>query len=509
MRSRKRILTALLMIGILAAVFAATAAVTSTIRTDSSINTDAEDASNEDASKEDAPKEDASRGRSVPDLSQEEVQAVEQAEEQKEELAKKQEEEQETDLRQQVIFGDQRPDLYLPLLEGRRVALFSNQTGIVGGSEIDTDTEGWDLIPFRQTAEDMASGAEPGEHILDVLIRQGIDVRAVFSPEHGFRGTEDAGANVEDSVDEKTGIPIISLYGSSSYPSGADLEVFDTLVVDIQDVGLRYYTYYITMINLMDACAASGKEVVILDRPNPNGFYVDGPILEDRFISGVGALPIPVVHGMTLGELAQMANGEGWLDAGLDACRLTVVPCNHYSHADKIPLAVRPSPNLKDMRAVYLYASMCYFEKTACSVGRGTQNPFEIYGSPYLDGAKNHSFTFVPESMSGALSPPFEGETCYGRDLREIPLEKIWSGQMNLEYLMEAYQVMQEMRPDISFFGSPDGSGNYWIDYLCGTDRVRLMIEEGRKQEEIRDSWREDVEQFKSERRPYLLYPET
>ena len=471
MRSRKRILTALLMIGILAAVFAATAAVTSTIRTDSSINTDAEDASNEDASKEDAPKEDASRGRSVPDLSQEEVQAVEQAEEQKEELAKKQEEEQETDLRQQVIFGDQRPDLYLPLLEGRRVALFSNQTGIVGGSEIDTDTEGWDLIPFRQTAEDMASGAEPVEHILDVLIRQGIDVRAVFSPEHGFRGTEDAGANVEDSVDEKTGIPIISLYGSSSYPSGADLEVFDTLVVDIQDVGLRYYTYYITMINLMDACAASGKEVVILDRPNPNGFYVDGPILEDRFISGVGALPLPVVHGMTLGELAQMANGEGWLDAGLDACR--------------------------------------HFEKTACSVGRGTQNPFEIYGSPYLDGAKNHSFTFVPESMSGALSPPFEGETCYGRDLREIPLEKIWSGQMNLEYLMEAYQVMQEMRPDISFFGSPDGSGNYWIDYLCGTDRVRLMIEEGRKQEEIRDSWREDVEQFKSERRPYLLYPET
>ena len=448
-----------------------------------------------------------------------------------------------------VVYGDERADLYLPLLEGKRTAVFSNQTGIVGNAIIEedpaesaaedlpTDTginaesesdkgedmEGGDdrgdsraaadsaqaegLVPFGQNAD--GTPMEYGEHILDALIRQGVDVTVAFSPEHGFRGTEDAGAQVESYVDEKTGVPVVSLYGSGSmYPSEADLDRFDTLVVDIQDVGLRFYTYYISMYYLMDACAEAGKEVVILDRPNPNGFYVDGPILQDGFYSGVGMLPIPVVHGMTLGELAQMINGEGWLPAGKDACSLTVVPCDHYRHDTLTTLVTRPSPNLKDMRAVYLYPSTCLFEKTACSVGRGTAHPFEIFGSPWLQGTEGYDFTFTPEDMEGAHSPAFQGQTCYGKDLREIPLAQILDEHFNLDYVIETRNIMKIQNPEISFFGSPDGDGHYWIDYLCGTDRVRLMIEEGRSAEEISASWQEDVEAFKEQRRPYLLYEE-
>ena len=437
-----------------------------------------------------------------------------------------------------VVYGDERADLYLPLLEGKRTAVFSNQTGIVGnaiieeepaesaagdvpmdtginaetesdkgedmeGSEDREGSEDWEdsraaadsaqaegLVPFGQNAD--GTPMEYGEHILDALIRQGVDVTVAFSPEHGFRGTEDAGAQVESYTDEKTGVPVVSLYGSGSmYPSDADLDRFDTLVVDIQDVGLRFYTYYISMFYLMDACAEAGKEVVILDRPNPNGFYVDGPILQDGFYSGVGMLPIPVVHGMTLGELAQMINGEGWLPAGKDACSLTVVPCDHYRHDTLTALVTRPSPNLKDMRAVYLYPSTCLFENTACSVGRGTAHPFEIFGSPWLEGTEGYDFTFTPEDMEGAHSPAFQGQTCYGKDLREIPLAQILDEHFNLDYVIETRNIMKIQNPGISFFGSPDGDGHYWIDYLCGTDRVRLMIEEGRSAEEISASWQE------------------
>ena len=235
---------------------------------------------------------------------------------------------------QEVILGDEQFGEYLPLLEGKRVALFTNHTGIVGDKNSGLgaiDSADPTLIPFGTNA----AGEEItyGEHILDALLERDVDVTAVFSPEHGFRGTEDAGADVENSVDEKTGVPILSLYSDNShYPSQADMDRFDTLVVDIQDVGLRYYTYYISMFYLMDACAANGKEVIILDRPNPNGFYVDGPILKDEYKSGVGMLPIPVVHGMTLGELAQMINTEGWLEAGVNACDLHVIPCRNYNH---------------------------------------------------------------------------------------------------------------------------------------------------------------------------------
>lgn len=451
-----------------------------------------------------------------------------------------------------IILGDERTDIYLPMLDGKRVALFTNQTGIVGnrietgtdsvaelpredentdtgstdagsihvvgdtgadslGDKKDTGadsfTGGEDLIPFGQTGD--GSPVEYGEHIVDALVRQKVDLTVIFVPEHGLRGKDDAGAQVQDSVDEKTGLPAISLYGSgAAYPSSADMDRFDTLVIDIQDVGLRYYTYYITMYYLMDACAAAGKEVVILDRPNPNGFYVDGPVLRDEFVSGVGILPIPVVHGMTLGELAQMINGEGWLSCGKDSCLLTVVPCENYTHQKKSSLVINPSPNLKDMRAVYLYASTCYFENTAFSVGRGTAFPFEIYGSPYITGNDEYDFFFTPESMEGAVSPAFEGQECYGKNLRGLPLRQIWDEKINLEYVIGAYRALQEQNPGISFFGQPDGSGHYWIDILFGTDRVRGMIEEGAGPREIEQSWQTEVEAFKEKRRPYLLYEE-
>ena len=408
-----------------------------------------------------------------------------------------------------MVLGDEQFDDYLPLLDGKRVALFSNQSGIVGNATMpalaDIAEPGADLVAFGTAAD--GSALEYGPHILDALLERGVDIACVFSPEHGFRGTEDAGAVVGDAVDEATGVPIRSLYGGAAL-SDADLGAFDTLVIDMQDVGLRYYTYYLTMYHLMDACAAAGKEVVVLDRPNPNGFYVDGPILRDDCTSGVGELPIPVVHGMTWGELARMINGEGWLAAGPDSCNLTVVPCKNYTHQTKSVLACRPSPNIKDMRAVYLYASTCFFENTAVSVGRGTDFPFEIYGSPYLEEADGYDFAFEPQSMAGALEPPFLGQTCFGVDLRDVALESIWEEGIDLDYLVSAYHDMAAVHPEVSFFGEPDAGGRYWIDLLVGTTDVRAQIEAGWSVADIEASWAGDVEAFKQQRAPYLLYEE-
>ena len=434
-----------------------------------------------------------------------------------------------------VILGDEQFEEYLPLMEGKRVALFTNQTGIVGDEVSataatvavaeDGEAAGAATEPSVDTADAAVTPHDPtlipfgkdaageeityGQHILDALVERGVRVEAVFCPEHGFRGTEDAGAGVGDSVDEETGVPVISLYGSGKRgPDDEDMDRFDILVVDIQDVGLRYYTYYITMYGLMEACAAEGKEVVILDRPNPNGFYVDGPILQDAYKSGIGMLPIPVVHGMTLGELARMINGEGWLRAGADACDLTVIPCRNYTHHTKSPLICRPSPNLRDMRAVYLYASTCFFEHTLVSEGRGTENPFEIYGSPYLADADGFEFSFTPRSISGASNPSFEGETCWGVDLRDVPIEDIWDAGINVSYLVDAYHAVMETSPGRSFWGSADGDGQYWIDKLSGSSELRRMIEDGATAEEIKDSWQEDISSFREQRSPYLLYAE-
>lgn len=416
---------------------------------------------------------------------------------------------------QPVVLGDEQFDAYLPLLEGKRAAVFSNQTGIVGDAvsyertaqgRLDDPGSGVDLVPFGMAPD--GTPAEYGQHILDALLAHGVNVTLGFAPEHGFRGTEDAGAAIGDYVDEGTGVSIHSLYGGNAYPSDDALAAFDVLVVDIQDVGLRYYTYYLTMYHLLDACANAGKEVLILDRPNPNGFYVDGPILQDGCTSAVGELPLPVVHGMTLGELAQMINGEGWLAAGPNSCNLTVVPCRNYTHQTKAAIVARPSPNLKDMRAVYLYASLCFFENTAVSVGRGTEHPFEVYGSPYLAGNSAYSFAFTPQSIPGATNPPFLGEECYGVDLRSVPLEQIWSEGINLEYLVSAYHDVASARGDLSFFGEPVGSDLYWIDLLVGTTEVRHLVEAGWSAADIEQTWADDVEAFRSQRSPYLLYAE-
>ncbi|MDE6156716.1 MAG: DUF1343 domain-containing protein, partial [Muribaculaceae bacterium] len=287
----------------------------------------------------------------------------------------------------EVTVGAARTSEYIPLLKGRRVALFSNHTGMVGD-----------------------------RHTLDLMLENGLDVKVIFSPEHGFRGTADAGEHVASGIDPVTGIPVASLYGGKDkrMPAKDVMESIDVIVCDIQDVGLRYYTYYCTMVDLMNAAKAYGKDFVVLDRPNPNGMYVDGPILDMKYKSGVGRLPIPVVHGMTLGELARMANGEGWLADG-GKVRLSVVPCTGYTHATRYRLPVAPSPNLRDMKAIYLYPSICFFESTPVSLGRGTDFPFMVYGHPDMKG---RSFEFTPRSVPGAKNPPQLGKRCHGVDLR-------------------------------------------------------------------------------------------
>lgn len=410
-----------------------------------------------------------------------------------------------------VVLGDERFEEYQPLLQGKRVAVFSNQTGIVGdkvtGSKLADALAEYggcfprkrvdeiSLIPFTEPSVP-GGKIEYGQHIVDALIEKGVDVKAIFSPEHGFRGNADAGEHVSSSVDEKTGVEILSLYEKGSrIPSKEKTDKFDVLVIDIQDVGLRYYTYYITMHHLMEACARDGKQVVILDRPNPNGFYVDGPVLDMKFKSGVGWLPITTVHGMTLGELALMINGEKWLENG--TCDLTVVPCLNYTHNTRYSLILPPSPNIKDMRAVYLYSSTCYFEGTVVSLGRGTQFPFETYGHPAMTG---YSFSFVPRSIPGAKSPQFLDEECHGVDLRRKPLRDIWAEKINLEYVIDAYR---NLNMGDKFFGK-----NNFFELLAGVDWFRSMIGNGSSAAEIAARWASDVENFKSRRAPYLLYPE-
>ncbi len=367
---------------------------------------------------------------------------------------------------QRVVMGDEQTGEYFPLLENQRIAIFSNHTGMVGD-----------------------------KHLLDILLENRLNVVAIFSPEHGFRGRADAGEKVKSSVDSQTGVPILSLYdGKGGKPSDASMKKFDVLVVDIQDVGLRYYTYYITMCKLMDACAEYQRKVVVLDRPNPNGHYVDGPILDMKYKSGVGSLPIPIVHGMTLGELALMVNGERWLPSS-KVCDLTVIPCKNYTHQTMYELPIPPSPNLPDMKSVYLYPSICFFEATPVSLGRGTNKPFQMYGHPNMKG---YSFSFTPRSVSGAKNPPQLNKRCYGVDLSGLSNEEIWKKGVDLTYVIDAYR---NLNLDDHFFRP-------FFELLVGTDYVRRMIKEGKSAEEIKERWKPDVEKFKAQRKPYLLYPE-
>ncbi len=366
----------------------------------------------------------------------------------------------------EVIVGAARTEKYLPLLKDKRVALFSNHTGMVGD-----------------------------RHTLDILLDNKVNVVCIFSPEHGFRGTADAGEHVSSSVDEPTGVPIASLYdGKKRGPSKETMDGLDVIVVDIQDVGLRYYTYYCTMIDLMNAAAEAGKEVVVLDRPNPNGMTVDGPLLDMKYQSGVGRLPIPVVHGMTLGELALMANGEGWLREGRKA-DLEVVSCENYTHATRYRLPIAPSPNLRTMLAIYLYPATCYFEATPVSLGRGTDMPFEVYGHPDM---KNRSFEFTPRSVAGAKNPPQLDNLCHGVDLRGISEEEAIARGVDLTYLIDAYR---DLNIGDKFFNS-------FFEKLIGRGDIRTMIEQGMSAEEIKATWTNDVENFRKQRRPYLLYAE-
>ena len=326
-------------------------------------------------------------------------------------------------------------------------------------------------------------------HIVDVMHSEGIDVVGIFAPEHGFRGSIEAGAKIEDGVDAKTGIRILSLYnGNTQRPSDKVMRSFDVLVVDMQDVGLRFYTYYISMLRMVDACADFDCEVVVLDRPNPNGHYVDGPILDMKYKSGVGWLPIPVVHGMTMGEIATMAIGEGWAKPA----KLTVVKCQNYDHTTHYTLPIAPSPNLPTQHSIYLYPTTCLFEGTVLSMGRGTEAPFEIYGHPDLTG---YNFTFTPAPNAGSAEPPHMGRQCYGRNLRDIPNEEIWAEGIDLTHIIEAYNNLD----------MGDKFFKPIFEKLIGVSYVREMIMAGYSAEEIEAMWSADVENFKTQRRKYLL----
>lgn len=364
----------------------------------------------------------------------------------------------------EVMVGAADTAAYMPHLRGRRVAVLANHTAMFSSEE----------------------------HLVDMLCRCGVVPVGIFSPEHGFRGRAEAGAAVGNSVDERTGVAILSLYdGRTQRPSDEVMRSFDVLVVDMQDVGLRFYTYYISMIRMMDACADFGHSVVVLDRPNPNGHYIDGPLLDMRFKSGVGWLPIPVVHGMTMGELARMAVGEGW-------CKpvdLRVAACRNYDHRTHYVLPLAPSPNLPTQHSIYLYPSMCLFEGTVVSLGRGTDYPFEVYGHPEMKG---RDFSFTPRPNAGSTAPPLDGRVCRGVDLREKPDEEIWREGLTLRYVIDAYR---DLDMGDRFF-TP------MFEKLIGVDWVRQMIEAGASAEEIEARWQDDVERFRRQRRPYLLYAE-
>ncbi|UOQ71640.1 exo-beta-N-acetylmuramidase NamZ family protein [Hymenobacter cellulosilyticus] len=353
---------------------------------------------------------------------------------------------------------------YLPQLQGKRVGLVVNQTSMVGRA-----------------------------HLVDTLLAQGIQVKAIFAPEHGFRGEEADGATIKDGRDTRSGLPVKSLYGKSKKPSVEMLADVDVLIFDIQDVGVRFYTFISTMHYVMEAAAEQGKSVIVLDRPNPNGFYVDGPVLETQHKSFVGMHPIPVVHGLTVGELAQMINGEKWL-AGGKQCPLTVVPVAGYTHDTRYELPLRPSPNLPNAHAVLLYPTICLFEGTNVSVGRGTEAPFEFIGAPTQPASR--PFSFTPRPTTGSPQPPLNGQKCYGQDLRKLPMAE--SGGFTLRYLIDFYK--QSSAKD-KFFGK-------YFEQLTGTNSLREMVVAGKSEKEIRKAWEPALSQYKTVRKKYLLYPD-
>ncbi|WP_432410178.1 exo-beta-N-acetylmuramidase NamZ family protein [Rasiella sp. SM2506] len=381
-------------------------------------------------------------------------------------------------LNNNIITGAEQPGVYFPLLNNKKVGVVANQTSVI--------------IENLATFEE----GQPGNnkiiktHIVDYMSTNAITITKVFAPEHGFRGTADAGEVVKDGIDTQTGLPIISLYGNNKKPSKAQLEGIDIMVFDIQDVGARFYTYISTLHYVMEACAEQGIPLLILDRPNPNGHYIDGPILEPKHASFVGMHPVPVVHGMTIGEYAQMINGEKWLANGV-TCDITIIKNEGYTHKTAYSLPVNPSPNLPNTIAISLYPSLCFFEGTFVSAGRGTNMQFQVFGAPSLP-ERFYDFTFTPQSNEGSKSPKFKGEVCHGKDLRNYPqLESL-----NLDWLIEAY-VANGKKKD--FFNS-------FFTKLAGTETLQEQIEQGYTAREIKKTWQEGLKAYEKMRKGYLLY---
>ena len=366
----------------------------------------------------------------------------------------------------EILIGAAQASEYLPILKGKNVALVVNQTSTIGNT-----------------------------HLVDSLLSLGISVKKIFSPEHGFRGDAEAGEKVKDGRDSKTGLSIVSLHGKKFKPDAVDLQDVDIVIFDIQDVGARFYTYISTLHYVMEACAENKKQLLILDRPNPNGHYVDGPVLETKFKSFVGLDPLPVVHGLTLGEFANMANGEGFLDKKMQ-CNVQIIKCLNYSHDVFYSLPIPPSPNLKTMRSIYLYPSICFFEGTNVSLGRGTETPFEIIGYP-----KNPAggFTFTPKPNAASTKPPLSSELCKGFSFSNAKISDLQNAkQLNINYLVDFYKNNPNKK---DYFLS-----NNFIDRLAGTDQLRKMILEGKSEAEIRKSWQPQLDIFKAMRKKYLLY---
>jgi len=372
-----------------------------------------------------------------------------------------------------IAVGASRTEQYLPLLQGKRVGIVANQTSVI----------------FRDKVRKAAFLNH--KHIVDSLLVLNVNIKKVFSPEHGFRGTADAGELVKDGKDTKTGLPIYSLHGKHKKPTKAQLEDLDIMVFDIQDVGVRFYTYISTLHYVMEACAENNMPLLILDRPNPNGNYSDGPTLEKAHSSFLGMHPIPLVHGMTIGEYAQMINGEGWLNTGV-ICDITVVEIKNYTHESTYSLPIRPSPNLPNDQAITLYPSLGLFEGTTINAGRGTEFQFQRYGSPILD--KNHyEFEYTPIANFGAKYPKHQNEMCYGVDLSDVNVER----RFTLKYIMDAYNHATDKS---KVFNTTNFTAH------AGTEKLQQQIEAGLSETEIRATWEADLEAFKTMRSKYVIY---
>jgi uncharacterized protein YbbC (DUF1343 family) len=385
-----------------------------------------------------------------------------------------------------IIPAAERLNEYLPLLKGKRVAVFANHTAMVGNT-----------------------------HLVDTLQKLGVNIKTAFGPEHGFRGNAPDGAKIETTIDKKTGVPIVSLYGQKNKPSKEDLKDIDVMVYDIQDVGTRFYTFISSLQLYMEAAIENNIPLIILDRPNPNGFYVDGPVLDPKFKSFVGMQPVPVVYGMTIGEYANMILREKWLSkeaneayqkiiasryaSGAKFFQLNVIPCANYTHQSKYVLPVKPSPNLPEIQSIYWYASNCFFEGTALTEGRGTEKPFQIFGHPSLP---KNMYQFTPQSTEGAPNPKFKGQVCYGWNISGTPEEvlKAINSRLQLKYLLEAYKLFPDKE---NFFRKDNG-----FNRLAGNDELMKQLKEGKTEEEIRASWQPKLAEFKTIRKKYLLYPD-